>query len=86
MMQYSLKFKKQANKIKFKKIKGTFLDIIPWLKSYRPPLRQLCVCEKQCDSNSFAIAGTWTVTYTPSRNNFKIKYCYVFIVLLKLYV
>ena len=39
MMPYSMKFAKKAKiKIKFQKMKGTFLDNIPWLKSHQPPL------------------------------------------------
>ena len=44
MMPYSMKFakkkkKKKANiKIKFHKMRGTFLDSTPSLKSHQPPL------------------------------------------------
>ena len=30
--------KKEKIKIKFQKMKGKFLDSIPWLKSHQPPL------------------------------------------------
>ena len=35
-----MKFAKESakNKLKLKKMKCTFLDSIPWLKIYRPPL------------------------------------------------
>ena len=32
------KKKKIKIRVKFQKIKGTFLDSIPWLKSHQPPL------------------------------------------------
>ena len=39
MLPYSMKFEKKAKiKIKFQKMKGTFLDSNPWLKSHQPPL------------------------------------------------
>ena len=38
-MPYSMKFAKKAKiEIKFQKMKDTFLDRIPWLKSHQPPL------------------------------------------------
>ena len=49
MMPYSMKFAKKAkNKIKFQKMKDTFMDSIHWLKSHRPPLiytyLYICMC------------------------------------------
>ena len=45
MIPYSIKFanqkitkKKAKIKIKFQKMRGTFSDSIPWLKSHQPPL------------------------------------------------
>ena len=39
MMSHSMKCVKKAKiKIKFQKMKGTFLDSIPWLKSHQPPM------------------------------------------------
>ena len=35
--------KKAKIKIKFQKMKGTFLDSIPWLKSHQPPLIGTCL-------------------------------------------
>ena len=33
-----MKLAKKKRKLKFQKMKGSFLDSIPWLKSHQPPL------------------------------------------------
>ena len=39
MMAYPMKFEKKSKiKLKYQKMKGTFLDSIPWLKSHQPLL------------------------------------------------
>ena len=46
-MPYSMKFAKKAKiKIKFQKMKSTFLDSIPWLNSKQPPLLSIYYIKK----------------------------------------
>ena len=44
MMPYSMKFEKKKIIIKFQKMKGTFLDSIPWLESHQSPLLGTYIC------------------------------------------
>ena len=43
-MPFSMKFAKKLKiKIKFQKMKGNFMDSIPWLKNHQPPLLDMYV-------------------------------------------
>ena len=60
-------------KIKFQKMKGTFMDSIPWLKSHQQPLMYMYICIKTRQSHWFLFIKHFNTTILGPQKSSKEK-------------